>query len=53
MNSIGVDFKLKNIHVDNHNIKLQIVIISYISGTQQVRRDSERLQPAIIKELRL
>jgi len=25
MNSIGVDFKLKNIEFDNKNIKLQIV----------------------------
>jgi Ras-related protein Rab-1A len=26
MNSIGVDFKLKNINVDDKNIKLQIVL---------------------------
>jgi hypothetical protein len=27
MNSIGVDFKLKNIEIDNKKIKLQIVNI--------------------------
>ena len=29
MNSIGVDFKLKNIEVENKNIKLQIVFNLY------------------------
>ena len=44
MNSIGVDFKLKNIEIDGKKGKLQIVLYSYIiySGTQQDRKDSER-----------
>ena len=44
MNSIGVDFKLKNIEIDGKKVKLQIVLYSYIiySGTQQDRKDSER-----------
>jgi hypothetical protein len=32
MNSIGVDFKLKSMEVDNKNIKLQIVFIVNPSG---------------------
>ena len=44
MNSIGVDFKLKNIEIDGKKVKLQIVLYSYIiySGTQQDKKDSER-----------
>lgn len=44
MNSIGVDFKLKNIEIDGKKVKLQIVIylFSHYSGTQQDRRDSEQ-----------
>ena len=44
MNSIGVDFKLKNIEIDGKKVKLRIVLYSYIiySGTQQDRKDSER-----------
>ena len=44
MNSIGVDFKLKNIEIDGKKVKLQIVLYLYIikcSGTQQGRKDSE------------
>ncbi len=42
MNSIGVDFKLKNVEVDGKNIKLQIVKFLFIfSGTLLARRDSE------------
>jgi hypothetical protein len=53
MNSIGVDFKLKNIYVDNHNIKLQIVKFSYTSGILLVRRGLEQLQLVTIKALKL
>lgn len=50
MNSIGVDFKLKNIDVENKNVKLQIVYINLIySGTQQAKRDSEQLLQAITR----
>lgn len=50
MNSIGVDFKLKNIDVDGKKVKLQIVIIPIIfSGTQQGRNGSERSQPHTTK----
>ena len=43
MNSIGVDFKLKNIEQQGQNIKLQIVeVFLTYSGTQQVKRDSEQ-----------
>ena len=44
MNSIGVDFKLKNIEIDGKKVKLQIVLYSYIiyRGTQQDRKHSER-----------
>jgi len=55
MNSIGVDFKLKNIFFKEKNIKLQIVRIILIrcpSGIQQVKKDSERLQQVITKVLR-
>jgi len=31
MNSIGVDFKLKNLELDGKNIKLQIVFIEIIN----------------------
>lgn len=42
MNSIGVDFKLKNISLNEKNIKLQIVfIIFYFSGILQGKRDLE------------
>ena len=43
MNSIGVDFKLKNVDVDGKNIKLQIVKGNnklFNSGIQQVKKDS-------------
>ena len=45
MNSIGVDFKLKNIEIDGKKVKLQIVLYLYIiicSGTQPDRKGSER-----------
>ena len=55
MNSIGVDFKLKSIEIDEKIIKLQIVrknnkIISKFSGIQQAKKDLEQSQPHIIKE---
>ncbi len=56
MNSIGVDFKLKNIVVDDKNIKLQIVYFIYFtkySGTPPVKNASERLIHLIIKVRKL
>ena len=45
MNSIGVDFKLKNIDVDGKKVKLQIVspfLILTHSGIPQVKKDLEQ-----------
>ena len=44
MNSIGVDFKLKNIDVDGKKVKLQIVSILQLmfSGILPVKKDSEQ-----------
>ncbi len=53
MNSIGVDFKLKNLIIDNTNVKLQIVYIIYDSGIQLVKNVLEQLLLVTIKELRL
>ncbi len=53
MNSIGVDFKLKNILFKEKNIKLQIVRINLISsGTQQDKRDLEQSQQVTTRELK-
>ena len=59
MNSIGVDFKLKNIDQEGQKIKLQIVNYNFnfntiilFSGTLLVKKDLELLLPVIIKELR-
>ena len=56
MNSIGVDFKLKNIQIDDKNCKLQIVNENYIilytfifSGIQLVKKDLELLLRVTIK----
>jgi len=50
MNSIGVDFKIKNVEVDGKIIKLQIVkLLIKFSGTQQVRSDLEQLLRVIIE----
>ena len=38
MNSIGVDFKLKNIEVENKNVKLQIVYIYNLVGYSWSRK---------------
>jgi len=43
MNSIGVDFKLKNIEVDGKNVKLQIVKIN-INNTQWDTAGQERFR---------
>ena len=53
MNSIGVDFKIKNVECDGKIIKLQIVIIKYynFSGTQLVRNVSEQSPPVTTEEL--
>jgi hypothetical protein len=42
MNSIGVDFKLKNIETQGQNIKLQIVRSNNSSGIQLDKRDLEQ-----------
>ncbi len=56
MNSIGVDFKLKSIQLDNKNIKLQIVPLSInsliFSGIQLVKKDLELSLLVIIKALK-
>jgi hypothetical protein len=53
MNSIGVDFKLKNIELDSKKIKLQIVSLKLTqSGTQPVRKDSEQLPPVTTRVLK-
>jgi hypothetical protein len=54
MNSIGVDFKLKGIELDNKNIKLQIVSFKYyFSGTLLDKKGLEPSQQATIVELKL
>ena len=53
MNSIGVDFKLKSMEVDNKNIKLQIVKLFNFSGILQVKKDLELLLQVITEELKL
>ena len=42
MNSIGVDFKLKSMELDNKNIKLQIVYIPNSSGILLDKSDLEQ-----------
>ena len=64
MASIGVEFKIKNIELNNKKIKMQIVreyiIINFkknlnsfftikTSGIQQVKKDIEQLQQVIIE----
>ena len=39
-NTIGVDFKIKNVRIDNKNIKLQIVFLELQSGIPRARTDS-------------
>lgn len=53
MNSIGVDFKIKNVECDGKVIKLQIVIYFlkyFFSGIQQGKRDLEQLQRVTTEE---
>ncbi len=50
MNSIGVDFKLKSMEVDNKNIKLQIVILVNPSGILQVKKGLGQLLQVITVE---
>lgn len=54
-NTIGVDFKIKNIEIDNQTIKLQIVNLNLLlifSGIQQVKIDLEQSHAVIIVELK-
>jgi hypothetical protein len=53
MNSIGVDFKLKSIEIDEKKVKLQIVINVNISGILLGKKGLGQLLQVIIKELRL
>jgi hypothetical protein len=51
MNSIGVDFKLKQVELDGKIVKLQIVTIHFIfSGIQLGRKDFIQLQLVTIGE---
>lgn len=53
MNSIGVDFKLKNVEIEGKMIKLQIVLMNLIlfSGIQPDKSDSAQSQLVTIEEL--